>query len=138
MKTWVLFVSAVLILACAAAGCVQPSQEEAQAQLCQDLGKLGVALQGMQGLNATSSVGDIRDARDQVQSAMEDVRSSADQVTNVRVDDLNAAYDDLDRAVQGVPDDASVPEALQTIRPEIQGVVDARQNLTAELNCPQQ
>ena len=137
MKTRVLFVSVVLILACAAAGCVQPSQEEAQAQLCQDLGKLGVALQDMQGLNATSSVGDIRDARDQVQSAMEDVRSSADQVTNVRVDELNAAYDNLDRAVKSVPDDASVPEALQAIRPEVQGVVNARQNLTTELNCPQ-
>jgi len=138
MKTWVFFVSVVLILASAAAGCVQPSQEEAQAQLCQDLGQLGVALENMQDLNATSSVGDIRDARDQVRSAMEDVRSSADQVTNIRVDELNAAYDELDRTVQSVPDDASVPEALQTIRPKVQDVVDARQNLTAELNCPQQ
>jgi len=78
MKTWRFFVSMVLILACAGAGCVQPTQEQAEAQLCQNLEELGVALQNMQNLNASSSVGDIRDARDQVQSAMENVRNSAD------------------------------------------------------------
>lgn len=137
MKTWVFFILVVLILACAGAGCVQPSQEEAQAQLCRDLGQLGVALENMQALNATSSVGDIRDARDQVQSAMENVRTSAGKVSNIRIDDLNTAYDNLDKAVQSIPDNASVPVALQTIRPKIRDVVDARQNLTTELNCPQ-
>ncbi len=135
MKTWILFVSVILILACAGAGCVQPSEEEAEAQLCQDLEDLGVALQNMENISVSSSVGDIRDAQDQVQSAMESVRSSADQVANIRVDELNAAYEDLDQAVQGLPDDATVVEAIQTIRPEIQAVRDARQNLTAELNC---
>ncbi|MBA7468647.1 hypothetical protein ES707_03899 [subsurface metagenome] len=138
MKTWRFFVSMVLILACAGAGCVQPTQEQAEAQLCQNLEELGVALQNMQNLNASSSVGDIRDTRDQVQSAMENVRNSADQLADVRIDNLNAAYEDLDQTVQDIPDDATVVEAIQTVRPKVQAVRDARQNLTAELNCPQQ
>ncbi|MDN7024360.1 hypothetical protein FGU65_05550 [Methanoculleus sp. FWC-SCC1] len=138
MKTWMFLVAGVLILVCAAAGCVQPTEEEAQAQLCQDLDELGAALQNMQDLNASSSVGDIRDARDEVQSAMENVRNSAAQLGDVRVDELNAAYDNLDQTVQNLPDDASVVEAIQTVRPEVQAVRDARQNLSAELNCPQQ
>jgi hypothetical protein len=138
MKTWMFLVAGVLILACAAAGCTQPTQEQAQAQLCQNLDELGVALQNMAALNASSSVGDIRDARDQVQSAMDNVRNSANQVANVRLENLNTAYNNLDQTVQALPNDASVPEALQTIQPEVQDVRDARQNLSTELNCTTQ
>ncbi len=131
MKTWMFFVAGALILVCAAAGCTQPTQQQAEAQLCQNLDDLGVALQNMQNLNATSSVGDIRAARDQAQSAMNNVRNSANQLANVRIDDLNTAYNNLDQTVQALPNDASVPEALQTIRPEVQDVRAARQNLSA-------
>jgi len=137
-KMGVFFILLVLILACAGAGCVQPSQEEAEAQLCQDLGELGAALDSMENTSIRSSVGDIRDARDQVRSAVESVRSSAGQVANIRVDELNAAYENLDRAVQDLPDDVTVVEAIQTIRPEIRAVRDQQQNLYTELNCTAQ
>ncbi|WP_292488853.1 hypothetical protein [Methanoculleus sp. 10] len=134
-KTGILFVALVLILACAGAGCVQPSEKEAEAQLCQDLGELGAALENMENTTLRSSVGDIRDGRDQVKSAMEKVRDSAAEVANIRLDRLNAAYEDLDRAVQDLPDDATVPEAIQTIRPYVQAVRDEQRNLYADLNC---
>jgi len=135
-KTGILFVALVLILACAGAGCVQPSEKEAEAQLCQDLGELGAALENMENTTLRSSVGDIRDGRDQVKSAMEKVRDSAAEVANIRLDRLNAAYEDLDRAVQDLPDDATVPEAIQTIRPYVQAVRDEQRSLYADLNCP--
>lgn len=138
MKTWILVVSVVLILACGAAGCVQPTQEEAQTQLCQDLGELGVALENYDNLTANSTVEDIRDAEDQVTAAMEDVRASADQLADVQVDELDSAYNDLENAVQSLPDDMTAEEALQTISPELQAVRSERQNLLGELNCPQQ
>ncbi|MBP7411025.1 MAG: hypothetical protein KA818_05705 [Methanoculleus sp.] len=134
-KTGILFVALVLILACAGAGCVQPSEKEAEAQLCQDLGELGAALENMENTTLRSSVGDIRDGRDQVKSAMEKVRDSAAEVANIRLDRLNAAYEDLDRAVQDLPDDATVPEAIQTIRPYVQAVRDEQRSLYADLNC---
>ena len=134
-KMGILFVALVLILACAGAGCVQPSEKEAEAQLCQDLGELGAALENMENTTLRSSVGDIRDGRDQVKSAMEKVRDSAAEVANIRLDRLNAAYEDLDRAVQDLPDDATVPEAIQTIRPYVQAVRDEQRSLYADLNC---
>lgn len=135
MKTWILFVAMVLILACAGAGCVQPSEEEAEAQLCQDLEELGAALESMENTSLRTSVGDLREGRDQVQSAMEGVRDSAGQLANVRVDELNAAYEDLDQAVEGLPDDVTIIEGIQTIRPQIQAVRAEQQNLYADLNC---
>jgi len=134
-KMGILFVALALILACAGAGCVQPSEKEAEAQLCQDLGELGAALESMENTTLRSSVGDIRDGRDQVKSAMEKVRDSAAEVANIRLDRLNAAYEDLDRAVQDLPDDATVPEAIQTIRPYVQAVRDEQRSLYADLNC---
>ncbi len=138
MKTWVFFVAVVLILGCSVAGCVQPSQQEAEAQLCQGLAELGAALQNMDNLTVSSSVGDIRDAQAQVQSAMENVRSSASQLANIRIDDLNAAYENLAQTVQSLPDDANVVEAVQTLRPQVQAVREQQQNLVAELNCTAQ
>jgi outer membrane murein-binding lipoprotein Lpp len=138
MKTWIFFVSVILISVCAAAGCVQPTQEQAQAQLCQDLVDLGAALDNFATINVTSTVGDIRDAEDQVTAAMQNVRQSAGQLATVRIDELDTAYNNLDNAVQSLPDDITAAEALQTLRPDLQAVLSARQNLTAELNCPQQ
>ncbi|MCK9307047.1 MAG: hypothetical protein CVV31_01340 [Methanomicrobiales archaeon HGW-Methanomicrobiales-2] len=135
MKTRILFVAMVLILACAGAGCVQPSEEEAEAQLCQDLEELGAALESMENTSLRTSVGDLREGRDQVQSAMESVRESAGQLANVRVDELNAAYEDLDQAVEGLPDDVTIIEGIQAIRPQVQAVREEQQNLYADLNC---
>ncbi len=134
-RTGVLLISLVLILACTGAGCVQPSEMEAEAQLCQDLEELRVALESMENTSLRTSVGDIREGRDAVRSAMEDVRASAEDVANIRVDNLNAAYENLDQAVESLPDDLTVVGALQTIRPEIQAVRDEQQNLYADLNC---
>ena len=134
----ILFVALVLVLACAGAGCVQPSEEEAEAQLCQDLADLRAALESMENTSLRSTVGDIRDGRDQVQSAMESVRESAGQVANVRVDNLNAAYENLNQAVENLPNDVTAVEAIQTIRPQIQAVRDEQRNLSADLNCTAQ
>jgi len=134
-KTGILFVALVLIVACAGAGCVQPSEQEAEAQLCQDLADLRAALESMENTSLRTSVGDIREGRDQVQSAMESVRESAGQVANIRVDDLNAAYENLDQAVEDLPDDVTVIEAIQTIRPQVQAVREEQQNLYDDLNC---
>ncbi|MCM2466239.1 hypothetical protein [Methanoculleus oceani] len=137
-KTGVFLILLVLILACAGAGCVQPSEEEAETQLCQDLTELGAALESMENTSLRTSVGDIRDGRDQVQSAMEGVRESAGQLANVRVDDLNAAYENLNQAVEDLPDDVTVIEAIQTIRPQIQAVRAEQQSLYDDLNCTAQ
>ena len=137
-KMGVLFIALVLVLACAGAGCVQPSEQEAEAQLCQNLGDLGAALESMENTSLRSTVGDIRDGRDQVQSAMEGVRESAGQAANVRIDNLNAAYENLNQAVENLPNDVTAIEAIQTIRPQIQAVRDEQQNLSADLNCTAQ
>lgn len=121
MKPGMLFIAGVLILGCAAAGCVQPAQERAEAELCRDLEALGVALQHMQNVNATSSVGDIRDAQGEVQSAMENVRSSAGRLADIRVRELTAAYEGLSQIVQNIPEGANVIEVVQTIRPKVPG-----------------
>ncbi|WP_332449775.1 hypothetical protein [Methanoculleus sp.] len=131
-------VALVLVLACVGAGCVQPSEQEAGAQLCQDLGDLRAALESMENTSLRSTVGDIREGRDQVQSAMDNVRESASQVANLRIDDLNAAYENLNQAVENLPDEATAVEAIQTIRPQIQAVRDEQRNLSADLNCTTQ
>ncbi|RXE56756.1 hypothetical protein ABH15_00850 [Methanoculleus taiwanensis] len=114
------FVAGILILGCAVAGCVQPAQERAEAELCRDLEALGVALQNLQSVNATSSVGDIRDAQGEVQSARENVRSSAGRLADIRVNELTAAYEELSQVVQNIPNSANVVEIVQTIRPKVQ------------------
>ncbi|MDV2482775.1 hypothetical protein F8E02_12385 [Methanoculleus sp. Wushi-C6] len=131
-RTGALFIVLALVLAGLGAGCVQ---REMGAQLCLDLDGLGDALDTLEDTGTLSSVQDIRNARDQVWSAMENVRNSAVQVPGVRIDGLDAAYGDLDRAVQDLPDDMNVVGAVETIRPQIQALRDEQQSLSADLNC---
>jgi hypothetical protein len=131
---WILVLGAAVLLLCAA-GCTQPSPEEAEAQLCADLGELDTALQELESLDETATVGEVRAAEENVTSAWNNVRSSAQTLEEVNTDQLEAAYTELDGAVQGLPDDITVAEAKTQLQPYIDSVKQAWLQVYTSANC---
>jgi outer membrane murein-binding lipoprotein Lpp len=131
---WILVLGAAILLLCAA-GCTQPSPEEAEAQLCADLDELETALQELESLDDTATIGEVRAAEENVTSAWNNVRSSAQARGDVNVDQLEAAYTDLDNAVNDLPEDITVAEARTQLQPQIDAVKQAWQQVFSSANC---
>lgn len=131
---WILTLGVAVLLLCAA-GCTQPSPEEAEAQLCSDMADLDAAIQELESLDETATVGDVRAAEENVTSAWNSVRSSAQTLEEVNTEQLEAAYNDLDGAVQGLPDDITVSEARTQLQPYIDSVKQAWLAVYTSANC---
>ncbi len=127
----------LIVLLCIGAGCVlEPTTQEAEAQLCQDLGELDAALTQLESINQSSTTAELRAAQDDVTQAMNQVRDSGMQVAEARTRELDAAYQNLENAVRSIPNDATIEEGLASIRDELVAVRNAWTQLEAEVQCP--
>lgn len=77
----------------------------------------------------------MRAAEENVTSAWNSVRSSAQTLEEVNTEQLEAAYNDLDGAVQGLPDDITVSEARTQLQPYIDSVKQAWLAVYTSANC---
>jgi hypothetical protein len=137
MKKLFLVVTSILMLTVLAVACEEdePSEEEARAALCADLEQLETAVDTLLQLDAQSTVGEVEAARDNVRDAVEDVESSAEDVSDAQVADLQQAFDDLDATVEDTQDDQTVEQVLDAVRTSAENVAAAEQQLFAELSC---
>jgi hypothetical protein len=113
----------------------EPSEEEAMEVLCGDVERLEASLADFDALTGESNLDEVQDARDAVNEAVEDVRSSAEDVADARVDEIESAHESLRDAVDDLDGDQSVAAALDSLREEVAGVSEAREDLFSSLNC---
>lgn len=118
------------------AACAGPSVSEAETQLCDDLGQLATALQGLGQINAQSTVNELEAARKNVADSYQAVRSSAEAVEQARLNELETAYGDFQKSVDNISGQETLGEAATTITTRAANVVTAREQLFGDLSCP--
>ncbi len=112
-----------------------PSEAEAVALLCADLITLQAADAAFDDLGADSTISEIQAANDAYNDALDDVVSSGKDVAAVRVEPIEAAYDDLDKAIIDISGDATIPEALVSISDELAAVDAAYDSAFSGVDC---
>ena len=123
---------AVVSYAC---GDDEPSEAEAVAQLCADLNTLQSADAAFDNIGADSTVDELDDAKAAYGDALDDVVSSAQDVADIRTQDIEDAYDDLDQAISDIPGDATLLEGLASIEPQLAAVDAAYDSAFSSLDC---
>jgi len=113
----------------------EPSSEEAQEALCDDLGGLEQAFAGLGDVGLDSSVNDFRDVRDEIRDSLDEVRDSAPDSVDAEVDELEAAFDDLATTIDGFGEDTSIAEAIEAISDDLGGVGAAFAGLGERVTC---
>lgn len=120
------------------AGCsTEKSAQDTQANLCENLARLKTSVATLNTMNPDSTVGDLKEAQQRVQDAFEDVTASAQPSNAARTDELEQAYNNLDNAVNSIPDSATVSEAIASIQDEIAALETAREQTRSSANCTQ-
>ncbi len=112
-----------------------PSEAEAVAQLCADLSTLQAADAAFDDLGRDSTINEIQATNDAYNDALDDVVSSGKDVAAVRIQPIEAAYDDLDQAIRDISGDATIPEALVSISDELAAVDAAYDSAFSGVDC---
>jgi hypothetical protein len=105
----------VILLLPLLAGC-GTTVDSAKADFCDDLGAFGQSLAGLRDLHAGSTKEDLQDAIGAAEQTWEDVKDSGSKLENVQLDAVEDAFDDLKNAIQDIPDDATLAEALADVK----------------------
>ena len=120
------------------ASCAEPSVSDAQATYCQELAHLKTAIVNFQGLSADSTVKDLKQAQEQVRSAFAAVKQAASTLEDAKVEQLEQSQQNLEKAVNDIPDDATLAEGLSSVSDKVGSVSEARQELFSSANCTSQ
>ncbi|UNK46843.1 hypothetical protein [Arthrobacter sulfonylureivorans] len=116
-------------------GC-SASPEENVAKACGASDAFAAALQNFrETLTPDATIEEIRSAREEVSNTYNDLKGATANVAKDRTDALASATDEFKAAVDAVPDDATVPQAVDSLKNEAAKVDTARQGVASELNC---
>ncbi len=113
-----------------------PTTDDKKAELCTNLARFKTAVATLKSMSPNSTVGDFREAREQVKTTFDAVKTSAQAVQAAKVAALEQAYMGLDKAVGGITDNMTLAQASAAIAPAVTMVETAENQLDAGLQCP--
>jgi len=97
------------------AGC-GTTVDSAKADFCDNLGAFSESLAGLRDISISSTKDDLQAALKDAEDAWVDVKDSAGKLEDVQLDAAENAFDDLKDAIQDIPDDATLAEALAGVK----------------------
>jgi len=106
------------------------SDEDAKAELSAALDQVDEAVAKFQNMGLDSTVPEIKAARDEVAPVWEDVVAATEDVDSAEAEKAQQAWDELDAAVDAVPDDANIVEAAGVLGP-VQNLLNVIEELRA-------
>ena len=121
-------VLAALLVAVAACG-EEQTAEEAKEQLIADLQAFDASAQKLTSLTVSSTVDEAQAAKDEVQAAWDKVVESAADVEDAQIGNVDTAWDDLAKAIDDLPGDAAIGEAAASLKPHLDAVRAAYDDL---------
>lgn len=116
-------------------GCGSQSVEEATQEFCQSLVAYDESLATLESLSPTSTVGGVKDAQKAEQRARQDVKDSARDLREVKLDNIDQAWQDLDTTIDRVSNQDTLAEVADQVRQDLANVRVAYDQLGLG-NCP--
>ncbi len=130
-----LLIGLLLIVSVLAAGCNQPTVEEANDTFCQSLEAFGDALVNLETISPTSTVGDLKDASAEVDKAWNQVTKSAKQLNDVKLDTIDESWKNLRRTINQVSDSDTLAAAAVNVGVSAKEIKVSYDQI-GEVHCP--
>lgn len=112
------------------------SQAEARQSFCSSLTTLKGSVDDLTGLTpTTASKSDYQSAVDAIQADWDQVTSDASDLKDVTMSQLDGAWDSFESSVKDVPDDASVSDALDSVKSSAQSLASSVSSTLSEPDC---
>lgn len=122
-------------LALSATAC-SSSPAENEADACVTYKEFVAAVAGVQAtVDGSSSVGEIREAREKVATTYKAMEGDLDKVSADRKQVLADSWENLDKAINDLDQNLSVPEAKSALTDELTALKDAQTSANTDLKC---
>lgn len=122
-------------LALSATAC-SPSPAENEAGACTAYNDFVAAVAGVQAtVDGSSSVGEIREAREKVATTYKELEGNLDKVSADRKQALADSWEQLNKKIEDLDKDLSVPEAKAAISDELAALKSAQTSANTDLKC---
>lgn len=86
-------------------------------------------------IGSGSTIGEIREARDEVKTAYADLEGSLEDVSGDRLESFEEAWKDLDHAVSELDENLTVPQARDALSEDFEDLETAHAALSEDLSC---
>jgi hypothetical protein len=113
----------------------EPTQAQAEEQFCDDVGAFLAALGALRDSDVNTPIDEFEQTREDVETTYNNMINSAQQVREVRVDELQQANANLRAAVEDINDEQSLSEALDSVKDEADAVAEQISSLFNDINC---
>lgn len=130
----ILLLTILLLLSMAACAPVDKAEKQSE-QVCKYVVLFEKSIDDLQAAEKFADQNALKAHFEVVRMNFNDLVQSASALEMAEQDDFEAAVNQLMDAADQLPEDVTVPEALQQLDEEIQGVVQAAENLKSGLNC---
>lgn len=122
-------------LALSATAC-SSSPAENEAGACTAYNDFVAAVAGVQAtVDGSSSVGEIREAREKVATTYKKLQGNLDKVSADRKQALADSWEQLNKKIEDLDKDLSVPEAKAAISDELAALKSAQTSANTDLKC---
>lgn len=122
-------------LALSATACSStPAENEAGA--CEAYNEFVAAVAGVQAtIDGSSSVGEIREAREKVATTYKELEGKLDKVSADRKQAMADSWEQLNKKIEDLDENLSVPEAKAALTEDLTALKDAQTSANDDLKC---
>jgi hypothetical protein len=113
----------------------EPTQAQAEEQFCDDVGAYLASLGALRDVDVNTPIEEFEDAREDVRTTYENMINSAQQLREARIDELEQANANLEAAIGDIDDEATLQQALDSIKDEADQVAEEISQLLNDVNC---
>lgn len=122
-------------------GCVTRAIREKQEQLCKNLATMNTSIAVVRRVSNTSqaTAETLKQAEERVTVAFRDVKAAiqdAPAEAKANIDELEKAYEELDKTVKQLPDKSTIDQARASLTEKVTTVESAIAKTQSGLRCP--
>lgn len=118
-------------------GCVRETLGNKRAQLCAHLTAMDDAIAALNRLGSGSTISELKQAEAEISAAFRSVKASATEVPEVDIENLETAYEDLDKTVEEIADESSIAQAVALLSGKVSTVEATVAQLKSGARCPE-
>jgi hypothetical protein len=119
MKKMSIVVLVLLLAGMLVTACGGETTGEAKTAFCDNLKALDSSVATLKGMTPTSTVEEVQNAKKGVQDAWQKVADSAKNLTDVQINDVQQAYDQMMNNVGNITDEATVQQAVTAVQANV-------------------
>lgn len=130
-QTWSFLISIVAMVCLTGTSYAAASKDE----VCSNLNELDTAVNNMARIGPQSTVGELKQAQNQVSESYDKFMDSAKSYAKPQAENLEKMIGELEKSAKDIPDDETLAQAQATLQDDVTQVRMAADQLGQKLDC---